>query len=160
MPELKHQPQFVPSKVFISRDSRTYLTTTESISFDEQSGILKIFLDLSKESQKLKEAIETSSPFSPWTFTLEFLPKFNRIHGSDLQQFKVVSLLCKTGKLCGLVKKYGRILRSPDVLVNIEQNVHDVSSKETCSISVWHSRVQWHFLRWIPWSNKWTSSWT
>ncbi len=127
MPELKHQPQFVPSKMVISKDSKTYLKKTESISLDEQFGILKIFLDLSKESQKLKEAIETSSPFSPWTFILEFLPKFNRIHGSDLQQFKVVSLLCKSGKLCGLVKKYGRILRSPDVLVNIKSNALNVS---------------------------------
>ena len=120
MPEIKAQPQFWPRSVTISRDSVTILDHHEDVKYNRKNGTVTIGLHKDKDTDAIKLAMENSSPFSPWIFELQFETTAS-IHGAPEFHFKVVTLLCKNGKPCGLVGKLGRILRAPDIAVKLLQ---------------------------------------
>ncbi len=80
------------------------IVSTNNLKFNEATGFLSVSL-ISTDS------VKTASE-SLWSFVLDFGDGTD-----DMKQFRIESLLCKNGKPCGLLKKYGRILRAPDVVV-------------------------------------------
>ncbi len=103
MPELRSQPQFWPKTVSIIRHNKI-VSSSNKLEFNEATGFLSVSLISTDSVKTVSESL--------WTFVLDFGDGTD-----DMKQFRIESLLCKNGKPCGLLKKYGRILRAPDVVV-------------------------------------------
>ncbi len=120
MPEIAAQPQFWPKSITITRDADNLVSVVDhkDIHYDQNIGTLTI--SFGEESNAIiTEAIESISPFAPWTFAMEFQSGREHVHGSEFNVIKVTALICKNGKPCGHVIKHGQILRAPDIAVGI-----------------------------------------
>jgi hypothetical protein len=115
LPELKSQPHLHPQ--FIKIDHNGVQVFSGALEYNPETG--KAIIDVTKNNEKFSQALEQGSEFMPFHFEFSSAPFTDHLntYGFDSQvagSLIIQGHLCLNGKLCGLVRKFGRILRAPD----------------------------------------------